>query len=57
MLSLISVDLQKSSLETLVVPVCADREIHSDGDRCRPDPRSRKAEEFSGEKDEEVVFY
>ena len=57
MLSLISVDLQKSSLETLVVPVCADREIHSDATVAALIQEAGKLKEFSGEKDEEVVFY
>jgi len=56
-LALTSVDLKQSHLKTLIVPVCADRNIHADPALAAVIKRAASLKEFSGEKDEDVTFY
>ena len=57
MLQLISVDLKKDKIGTLIVPVCEDKEIH-DHKELRPlIKRAKDLEEFKGGAEEPVTFY
>ncbi len=57
MLELKSVHLQKGEIETLVIPVCEDKEIHDNQTINSLIRKAKKTEEFKGEKDEEITFY
>ncbi|MFC1814437.1 leucyl aminopeptidase [Thermodesulfobacteriota bacterium] len=57
MLQLTSANLKKVAIETLIVPVCADKEIHADEAIVSIVRKAKKLKEFNGEKDEDVVFY
>lgn len=57
MLAFASADLKKESIETVIVPVCADREIHTDQAIAAILKKVKKLKEFSGAKDEEIVLY
>jgi leucyl aminopeptidase len=57
MLSLKSVDLKKEKIESLVVPVCEDRNIHDDKKICSLINTAKKVKAFNGGKDDEVVLY
>ena len=57
MLSLKSIDLKKVKTETLVIPVCEDRDIHDDRIISSLITRAKKLKEFKGDKGEEVIFY
>jgi len=56
-LAFASADLKKASIETLIVPVCADKAIHTDRTIVAILKKVKKLKEFSGEKDEDVVLY
>jgi leucyl aminopeptidase len=56
-LQLTSADLKKVAITTLIVPVCADKEIHADVAVVSIEKKAKKLKEFNGEIDEEVVFY
>ncbi len=57
MLRLISADLKKDKIETLAVPVCEDKNIHSDATLQAIIRRAKKLKEFKGEKDQTVTLY
>lgn len=57
MLELKSVHLQKGEIETLVIPVCEDKEIHDNQTVNALIRKAKKTEAFKGEKDEEITFY
>ena len=57
MLSLKSIDLKKVKTETLIIPVCEDRDIHDDKTISSLIAKAKKLKEFKGDKGEEVVFY
>ena len=56
MLKLKSIDLQKTRLSTLVVPVCEDENIHQDLLSTLAE-KAKEIEEFNGKKDEEITLY
>jgi leucyl aminopeptidase len=56
-LALASAEIGKAAIETLIVPVCADKEIHADRAIVAFLKKAKKLKEFGGEKDEEIVFY
>jgi len=57
MLHLKSVNLEKEKVETLVIPVCEDKNIYDDRMIASIVKKARKLKEFSGKKDDEVIFY
>ncbi|MEJ2656498.1 MAG: M17 family peptidase N-terminal domain-containing protein [Desulfobacterales bacterium] len=57
MLNLKSVDLKKEKIESLVIPVAEDRNIHDDKIICSLINTAKKVKAFKGEKDDEVVLY
>ncbi|MDL1979961.1 MAG: leucyl aminopeptidase [Deltaproteobacteria bacterium] len=57
MLELKSIDLKKVKTETLIIPVCEDRDIHDDRMISSLITRAKKLKEFKGDKGEEVIFY
>jgi leucyl aminopeptidase len=56
MLKLKSIDLQKTRISTLAVPVCEDKDIHQ-GLLSTLTKTAKKLEEFHGKKDEEITLY
>ncbi len=57
MLELKSVDLKKEKIETLVIPVCEDKEIHDNRTIISIIKQAKKIKGFKGKKDDEVIFY
>jgi leucyl aminopeptidase len=57
MLHLTSIDLKKTKIETLIIPVCEDTTIHDDPLIRKAVNTSLKLKEFNGKKDEEVTLY
>ena len=57
MLSLKSVDLKKEKIESLVIPVCEDRDIHANKIICSLIDTAKKIKAFKGEKEDEIVLY
>lgn len=57
MLHLKSADLKKQAVETLVIPVCEDKDIHEDPLILAAAKKALTLKEFSGKKDEEVTLY
>ncbi|MDL1984730.1 MAG: leucyl aminopeptidase [Deltaproteobacteria bacterium] len=57
MLSLKSIDLKKVKTETLIIPVCEDRDIHDDKTVSSLITKAKKLKEFKGDMGEEVIFY
>jgi len=57
MLHLKSVDLKKEPVESLVIPVCEDRNIHDDKTIHALIRKAKKIKAFKGAKDDEVAFY
>ena len=57
MLHLTSVDLKKVKIESLVIPVCEDKDIHDDETISFLIRKVKKIKEFKGEKGDEVAFY
>ena len=57
MLSLTSIDLNKSKIDTLAIAVCEDENIHVDPIIEAVIRRALKLKEFNGEKDETVTLY
>ncbi len=57
MLSLKSVDLKKVKTETLLIPVCEDKNIHDDKTVSSLITKAKKLKEFKGGQGEEVTFY
>lgn len=57
MIQLKSADLKKVKTETLVIPVCEDKDIHDDATIAALIRKAKKLKEFKGAKDDQVVFY
>jgi leucyl aminopeptidase len=57
MLSLKSVDLKKEKIESLVIPVCEDKNIHDDKIICSLVDTAKEITAFKGEKEDEIVLY
>jgi leucyl aminopeptidase len=57
MLHLKSVNLKQQKIEILAIPVCEDKDIHSDPAIKTVIKKAFKLNEFNGKKDEEVTFY
>jgi len=57
MLHLTSINLKKTKIETLVIPVCEDKTIHDDPLIEAVVKIALKLKEFNGKKDEEVTLY
>jgi len=57
MLHLKSADLKKQQMETLAIPVCEDKDIHTDPAIKAVIEKALSLNEFSGKKDEGVTFY
>jgi len=57
MLHLKSIDLKKVKVETLVIPVCEDSDIHDNKTLSSLTQKALKLKEFKGRKDDEVTFY
>ena len=57
MLQIQSVDLKKAKIETLVIPVCQDDDIHDDTVITSLILKAKKLNEFKGKKDQEAIFY
>jgi leucyl aminopeptidase len=57
MIGLKAVDLQKQKIETLVVPVCEDKEIHDDRIIRRVTQKAVKLKEFKAEKGDRITLY
>ena len=57
MLAFAVADLKKSPIDTLIIPVCEDRPIHTDPTVVAVIKKAQNLKEFSGDKDEKLVFY
>ncbi len=57
MLHLTAVDLKKVKIESLVIPVCKDKEIHENKTISSLIRKVKKLKEFTGKKGDEVVFF
>lgn len=57
MLHLTAVDLEKTKIESLVIPVCEDKEIHDNKIISALIRDAMKIKEFGGDKGDEVAFY
>ena len=57
MLKTISKDLTKEHVETLVVPVCEDADIHDDRQVAALAKTAKKMAEFRGERKQKITFY
>ena len=57
MLHLTSLDLKKTKIETLAIPVCEDKNVHDDPLIEAVIKNALKLKEFNGKKDEEVTLY
>jgi len=57
MLHLKSVDLKKARIESLVIPVCEDKNIHEDKTILSLIRNAKKVKTFNGDKDDEVILY
>jgi leucyl aminopeptidase len=57
MLHLNSVDLKKARIESMVIPVCEDKNIHEDKTILSLIRNAKKVKTFNGDKDDEVILY
>ena len=57
MLHLSSVDLKKEKIESLIIPVCEDEDIHDSKTITSLIRKAKKIKEFKGDKGDEVAFY
>ena len=57
MLSLKSVDLKKVKIESLVIPVCEDRDLHDDETLCSLINAAKKIKTFKGKKEDDLILY
>jgi len=57
MIHLKSVDLKKEKVESLVIPVCEDKNVFDDKTITSLINKAKEIKEFKGDKDDEVVFY
>ena len=56
MLKLKSIDLKKTKIPTLAVPVCEDKDIHQ-GLLSKLAGQAKKIKEFNGKRDHEITLY
>ena len=52
-----SADLKKEKIESLVIPVCEDKDIHEDETILSLIRSAKKIKAFKGDKDDEVILY
>ena len=57
MIHLASVDLKREKINTLLIPVCEDKSIHTDTAILALVESALGLEEFQGKKDQEVILY
>ena len=57
MIKLTSADLKKIKTETLIIPVCEDKELHDDETLTLLIGQAEKLKEFNGKKGDRVAFY
>ena len=57
MLKLQSVNFKKDRMDTLVIPVCENRQIHENKAVTALITGAEKIREFDGKKDDEIIFY
>ena len=57
MLNLTSVDLKKTKMEMLVIPVCEERGIHTQQAIAPLVRKAKNIREFKGKKDDELILY
>jgi leucyl aminopeptidase len=57
MLQFTSTPPSLSQASTLAIPVCEDADIHADPEILELIARAKAIEEFSGEKDQQIIFY
>ena len=57
MLHLSSIDLKKEKIESLVIPVCEDKDIHDSKTITSLIRKAKKIKEFKGDKGDEVAFF
>jgi len=57
LLSLASVDLKKQKIETIVIPVCEDKDIHTDKTLSSVAAGAIQKKGFSGKESEELVLF
>ena len=57
MIHLKSADLKKEKIESLVIPVCEDKNIHEDETILSLIRIAKKVKAFKGDKDDEVILY
>ncbi len=57
MLTLKSINLKKEKTETIVIPVCEDKNIHTEKTIISLVEKARKIEQFKGRKNDELILY
>jgi leucyl aminopeptidase len=57
MIQLTSVDIEKEKVESLVIPVCENKNVFEDKIIISLIRKAKKIKEFKGGKDDEVIFY
>ena len=57
MIHLKSIDLKKEKMESLVIPVCEDKNVFENKIIVSLTRKARKIKEFKGGKDDQVIFY
>jgi len=57
MLHLTAVDITKTKIASLVIPVCEDKDIHENTTISTLIKQAKKIKEFTGDKGDEVTFY
>ncbi len=57
MIQLKSIDLKKAKVDTLVIPVCEDHDIHVDKTLSALTRAAKKIKEFQGGKGDEIIFF
>ena len=57
MLHFKTTDLKKIKTETLIIPVCEDKELHDDETLTLLIRQAKKLKEFNGKKEDQVAFY
>ena len=56
-LQLIAADLKKEKIETLIIPVCEDKDIHDNQAISSLIKLTRKIKEFRGRPDDELILH
>ena len=57
MIALKSFDDENKTIETLIIPVCSNKEIHGDKQIVQLNKKAKTFPEFSGKKDQEITLY